>query len=248
MSNIESVIRQINKELVPQFESRLRERLASQDREWLIEQIVRLTLDAHSLREMDRRHLLAVKAARRQERMERVRKLAIDRAAVVSFIATYASHDRDYLIREGFLLASAPEKGTALLTAEFQTPAGCHLLQLAKDFLFALLFGDETTNTHLDRVQRELLTLAVPRDKADALDFMKATTELSAVGTWQDPELVSNDQRADNVLLEVEFGEIEGELVGDAIVRALMLINNLEINEQVLYARMINVEQTTLIV
>jgi hypothetical protein len=92
-----------------------------------------------------------------------------------------------------------------------------------------------------------LLTLAVPRDKADALDFMKATTELSALGTWQDPELVSNDQRADNVLLEVEFGEVEGELVGDGIIRSLSLINNLEINEQILYARMINVEQTTLI-
>jgi hypothetical protein len=87
----------------------------------------------------------------------------------------------------------------------------------------------------------------VPRDKAEAIDFMKATTELSALGSWQDPEFVSNDQRADNVLLEVEFGEIEGELVGDGIVRALSLINNLEINEQVLYARMINVEQTTLI-
>lgn len=248
MSNIESVVRQINKELVPQFESRLREQLASQDREWLIEQIVRLTLDAHSLREMDRRHVLATKAARRQARMERVRKLAIDRAAVVSFIATYASYDRDYLVREGFLLQSAPQKGTALVTAEFQTPAGRQLLQLAKDWLFALLFGDETTSTQLHRIQRELLTLAVPRDKADALDFMKAATEFGAVGTWQDPELVSNDQRADNVLLEVEFGEIEGELVGDGIVRAFSLINNLEINEQVLYARMINVEQTTLIV
>ena len=89
--------------------------------------------------------------------------------------------------------------------------------------------------------------MAVPRDKVDALDFMKATTELSALGTWQDPELVSNDQRADNVLLEVEFGEVEGELVGDGIVRTLSLINSLEINEQILYARMVNVEQTTLI-
>lgn len=87
----------------------------------------------------------------------------------------------------------------------------------------------------------------MPRDKAEALDFMKATTELSALGTWQDPEMVSNDQRADNVLLEVEYGEIDGELVGNGIARALSLINNLEINEQILYARMINVEQTTLI-
>jgi len=44
MPNIEHIIRQINKELVPQFEERLRPHLASQDREWLIEQIVRLTL------------------------------------------------------------------------------------------------------------------------------------------------------------------------------------------------------------
>ena len=89
--------------------------------------------------------------------------------------------------------------------------------------------------------------MTVPRDKVEALDFMKATTEMSALGTWQDPERVSNDQRADNTVLEVEYGEIDGELVGDGIVRTLSLINNLEINEQVLYARMINVEQTTLI-
>lgn len=54
-------------------------------------------------------------------------------------------------------------------------------------------------------------------------------------------------ERADNVLLEVEFGEVDGELVGHGIATALSLINNLEVNEQVLYARMINVEETTLI-
>jgi len=151
------------------------------------------------------------------------------------------------LIAERYLLTEAPQKGTALLTGEFRTPRGNDLLLYAKDFLFALLFGDEAANIQLQRTQRELLTLTLPREKAEALDFMKATTELSAFGTWQDPERVSNDQRADNVLLEVEFGEIEGELVGDGIVRALSLINSLEINEQILYARMINVEQTTLI-
>ena len=40
---------------------------------------------------------------------------------------------------------------------------------------------------------------------------------------------------------------VKGELVGDGIVRTLSLINSLEINEQILYARMVNVEQTTLI-
>ena len=35
--------------------------------------------------------------------------------------------------------------------------------------------------------------------------------------------------------------------LGRGIVLALTLINNLEVNEQVLYARMINVEETSLI-
>jgi hypothetical protein len=89
--------------------------------------------------------------------------------------------------------------------------------------------------------------LALPRAKAGALDFMRASTELAAAGTWQDPESVSNDERADNVLLEVQFGETADELVGRGIVAALSLINSLEVNEQILYARMINVEESTLI-
>ena len=60
--------------------------------------------------------------------------------------------------------------------------------------------------------------MALPRFKAGALDFMRASTELTAAGTWQDPDSVSNDERADNVLLEVQFGEIADELVGAGIV------------------------------
>jgi hypothetical protein len=247
MPNIETIVRRINRELVPQFETRLRTHLAGQDKDWLIEQVIRLTLDAHSLHEMDRRILQEAKARKRQERVVRLREAGLDRKVLRVFADRYSSYDRERLIAEGFLLAQAPPKGTDLLTDAFRTPKGNALLLEAKDLLFGLLFGDETTNTHLDRIQRELLTLTLPREKAEALDFMKATTELSALGTWQDPELVSNDQRADNTMLEVEYGEIEGELVGDGIVRTLSLINNLEINEQVLYARMINVEQTTLI-
>ena len=70
---------------------------------------------------------------------------------------------------------------------------------------------------------------------------------MSALGTWQDPRGAANDMQADNVVLQVEYGEIEGELVGNGIVLALGLINNLEINEEILYGRMENVEQTTLI-
>ena len=69
-----------------------------------------------------------------------------------------------------------------------------------------------------------------------------------AYGTWRDPQSVSSDERADNTLVIVEYGEVEGEWVGHGIVTALGLINNLEVNEQVLYARMENVEESTLIV
>jgi hypothetical protein len=247
MPSIESIVRAINRDLTPQFEERLRAILEQQDRAWLIDQIVRLTLDAHSLEEIDRRSEVEAKSRVRAERLTRVRALAVDRAVLEAFIAEHAHVGRDSLIGSGHLYADAPAKGTTLLTGEHRSSAGDALLTTAKDMLFALLFGDAATETHLDRIQQELLTLALPRHKAAALDFMRASTELAAAGTWQDPDSVSNDERAENVLLDVQFGEVEGELVGTGIVRALSLINNLEVNEQVLYARMINVEQTTLI-
>lgn len=247
MANIESILREINREIVPRFEAQLREQLADKDREWLIEQIVRLTLDAHSLQEIDRKVMQEAKAIKRQKRMERLREIGLDLADLKQFNTMYSKFTRTRLIAEGYLLAGVPEKGTDLISDRHRMDKGNALLQHAKDMLFGLLFGDAETNTSLTRIQQELLTLTVPRSKVEAIDFMKATTELSAYGTWQDPSSVSNDQRADNVLLEVEFGEVEGELVGHGIICALSLINNLEINEQVLYARMINVEETTLI-
>jgi hypothetical protein len=247
MTTIETIVRSINREFVPQFEERLRAILAEQEREWLIDQIVRLTLDAHSLEEIDRRVVVEAKARARAERLDRVRELGLDRPALEAFLAEHAGTTRDDLIARRHLAADAPAKGTALIVAKHRTATGEGLLVRAKDVLFALLFGDDTTNTHLDRIQEELLTMALPIAKAGALDFMRASTELTAAGTWQDPDSVSNDERAANVLLEVQFGEIAGELVGTGIVLCLSLINNLEVNEQILYARMINVEETTLI-
>lgn len=247
MTTIEGIVRSINRELVPSFEERLRAALADQDREWLIEQIVRLTLDAHSLEEIDRRTGADQKARARSERVARVRDMALDEPALKSFLAELRGATRDDLTARGFLLATAPAKGTALLTPDHRTSAGDALLLRAKDVLFGLLFGDASTNTGLERVQQELLTIALPESKAGALDFMRASTELAAAGTWQDPDSVSSDERAANILLEVQFGETASELVGVGIVTCLSLINNLEVNEQVLYARMMNVEETTLI-
>jgi hypothetical protein len=167
--------------------------------------------------------------------------------ALEAFLAEHGGVTRESLIADGRLRHEAPAKGTALITGEHRTETGDGLLTTAKDVLFVLLFGDDSLGCDLDRRSQELLTLAVPRFKAGALDFMRASTELAAAGTWQDPDSVSNDERADNVLIEVQYGEVDGELVGRGVVLALTLINNLEVNEQVLYARMINVEETSLI-
>jgi hypothetical protein len=247
MLNIDHIVRRINRELVPQFEEKLRSYLNEQDKEWLIEQIIRLTLDAHSLEAMDRKIKQELVARSRAERLARVKAIALNRPKLDAFLEQYAGLGRDGLIAQGFLLAAAPEKGTDLIRAEHRTDKGNELLQHSKDMLFALLFGDKSTATDFERHQQELLTLTMPRFKAEALDFMKATTELSALGTWQDPDSVSNDARADNVIFEVEYGEVEGELIGNGVIRTLSLINNLEVNEQILYARMINLEQSTLI-
>jgi hypothetical protein len=247
MATIEGIVRSIQRDLTPQFEERLRAVLAEQDRDWLIDQIVRLTLDAHSLEEIDRRSVVDAKARARAERLERVRAIALDAAVLEAFLAEFDGVTRERLIDADYLAADAPAKGTELLTAAHRTATGEALLQRAKDVLFGLLFGDVSTNTRLDRIQQELLTIAMPRAKATALDFMRASTEMSAAGTWQDPDSVSNDERADNVLIEVQYGEVEGERIGAGIIRALSLINNLEVNEQILYARMINLEESTLI-
>jgi hypothetical protein len=247
MPNIEAILRQIDKDLVPQFEEKLRAHLAEMDKEWLIEQIVRLTLDAHSLEEMDRKHIREEETKRRQERAERVKKLNLDEEKLREFANRYKGYNRERLIQESFLTSEAPPKGGDLITDEFRSKEGTDLLQLTKDMLFGFLFGDDSTNTRFRRTQRKLLTLTLPRMKSEALDFMKAATELSAQGTWQDPKGVANDMRADNVVLEIEYGELEGERIGDGVVTALKLINNLEINEEILYGRMENIEQSTLV-
>jgi hypothetical protein len=163
-------------------------------------------------------------AAERARRLEGVRELALDGRAAERFIAENGGRTREHLVAEGYINATALPNGTGLLTADDRRPAGQALLTHAKDVLFGLLFGDASTETAFDRVQQELLTLALPRKKAGALDFIRAATELSAAGTWQDPDNVSHDEHSDNVLLEVQFGETADELVGRGIVVALSLI------------------------
>ena len=246
MPNIESIVREINKDLIPQFEEKLRKYLAEQDKDWLIEQIIRLTLDAHSLEEKDRLHARDQENRRKQQRTKRVQDLNLDERKLGEFMNSYQGYTRERLIQEELLLPQAPTKGSELISDEFRTMEGNKLLQYAKDILSALLYGDES-NPQFRRTQRELLTLTVPRAKAEALNFMNARTELHATGTWQDANSGAFEKQLDNVVFEIEYGEMDGEKIGKGIIAALSLINDLEINEKLLYGRMEKIEQSTLV-
>ena len=243
---IEKIIREINKELLPEFKKKLRFHLETQDREWLIEQIIRLTIDQHSRQESDKKVLQEIKKQQRAERLARLQEMKLDKLKLANFINQYKSYSRVCLEEAGYLI-NPPIKGTDLITTKYRSAKGEALLLKAKDILFAILFGDESTYVKFERVQRELLTLTLPRFKAQTVDFMKATTEIDSLGFWQDPDNVSNDDRVENILFQVEYGEVATELLGHGIITTLNLINNLEVNEEILYARMINVEQSTLV-
>ena len=172
--------------------------------------------------------------------------MCLDDACLHAFIERCRPLTRERLEQDGYLI-DPPVKGAALIGAACRTPSGEALLGEAKDLLEALLFGDAALNVRLVRVQRELLTITVARPKVGAIAcLLRAATEIDAEGTWRDPEQVSHDDRAPNTLIEVEYGEVATEAVGRGIKLALRLINDLEINEQILYARMEDVEESTL--
>ncbi|MFF5210423.1 hypothetical protein [Streptosporangium sp. NPDC000396] len=180
-------------------------------------------------------------------RVARLRKLSLDEDSLSGYVGRYLSLDRFGLETRGYLL-DPPPKGAALITAEYRSPRGEILLREVKDVLYGLLLGGEEEGVRLTRVERELLTLTVPRAKAHAVAFvLRAATEFGAEGTWRDPRRIAGDDRAANTIFQIGYGEIAGERVGDAVSAALKLINNLEINERVLYGRVGNIEESTLI-
>ena len=54
MATIDDLARSIARDLSPEFERRLRDALAQQDREWLVDELVRLTLSRHRLEDLER--------------------------------------------------------------------------------------------------------------------------------------------------------------------------------------------------
>lgn len=168
----------------------------------------------------------------------------VTRSAATRFVDEFRHTSRDQLEDAG-LRGSAPAKGGRMLGASDRTTSGDELLARAKTTLVAVLSGDRPAC--LAAHHRELLTIVCPRAKQRAFDFLPVSTMYAAVGTWRDPGNSAHDECAPNVVFEVEYDETDDELIGDVVIAALRLINNLEVNEVVLYARMIDIEQSTLI-
>ncbi|UYQ60228.1 hypothetical protein [Streptomyces peucetius] len=251
MTEIGAIIQQVQQDMGDELRRRVRQALADRPRDWLVEQLIDLALAPALPGQRDVRAAAATEPEEEPEkdraaRSERIRALALDTEVLRRYVQGYSALDRDTLVARGLLLDPL-EKGAGLLGPEHRSAEGESLLTQAKDLLYALLFGDAEIGVHLDRVERELLTLTMPRSKAHAISFvLRAATEIGAAGTWRDPRGAANDDRAPNTLLQVEYGEIAEELVGNGIAACLRLINHLEVNEVVLYARMENVEESTL--
>ncbi|RBM19026.1 hypothetical protein [Streptomyces sp. PT12] len=230
MSGIQEIIGRIRQELDGELRERVLKELAGQPRAWLVDQLLTETLGP------------AAPAPAPRPGPGTVEHPCLDVAALAELVERYRALTREGMEAEG-LLIGPPAKGGELIGPERRSAAGAELLHEAKDMLHALLFGTPDDGVYLNRVGRESLTITVPRAKAHSIAFaLRAATETDAEGTWRAPASPPHDDRAPNTLLQVEYGEVTEELVGNGIAACLKVINNLEINEHVLYARMESVE------
>ncbi|WP_424183375.1 hypothetical protein ACOBQX_15325 [Actinokineospora sp. G85] len=238
MGQLTEIIEQTRQAAARQARADLRERLAGQPHDWLVDQLVdRLVAELG----------LVTGANSTVVDVHRVRAMRLDGQRLTEVVDRLSVVDRDRLAAAGALV-DVPAKGGPLIGATRRGAAAEELLCEAKDLLYALLFGGPDDGVALERVARELLTLTVPVAKLGVFAFLgAAATEIAAKGTWRDPGGAAHDSGAANTLVQVEYGETADESVGRGIIAALKVINELEVNEQILYARMSEVEESTLI-
>ena len=239
MNDISSIIKKAQDDLFPQLEAKIRAELELKDKDWLIDQIIYLTCERHSFHEQ-KQTLEYI-----QRRINRIRNKGYDNQSVIHFIERYQKVSRADLEAAGYLI-NPPHLGLATIETRHRTQEGESLLEEAQDMLYATLYGDASISVNLTRGQEELLTMILPQSKSETMSFLKAVTQVNALGTWKDPEGVSNDDQANNIGLQVEFGDNEKGTIGLAVFVALNLINLLQVNEQILYARMEKVARSSL--
>jgi hypothetical protein len=251
-NSLQDLLSTLDTELEGELESRLRAELETRDKAWLLEAMVQQILQDRHLHETSHRQLSrqarqVEPLAERRQRLDRIRSLGLDDNELRQTVERYRALSREALVAEGHLV-DPPHKGKEALGPEHRSATGQTLLQNAHDLLYALLFCDEGQGVRLNRVRRDFITVTLPSAKAGSLErFMLAVTEIQVAGTWLDPEGVSDDIGATNKILQVEFGDSADGLVCEALIATLTLINNLEVNEEILYARIEQLERSTLV-
>ena len=252
MSELQDLVTSLDEELDAEFEDRLRQALSGKSQDWLVDALVQQIhrdrhLEAAPQRQLARQAEHVEPLADRKRRVDRIRALGLDEVKLRETLARYESLHREALVSEGYLL-DPPHKGKEALTSQHRSAEGETLLREAHDLFYALLYCDERQGVRLTRARRDFLTVTLPSAKANSLErFMLAVTESRVAGTWLDPEGVSDDIGAINKILQVEFGDSADELVSKALIAVLRLINNLEVNEEILYARIERLERSTLV-
>lgn len=239
MDTINSIINKAQNELFPELEAKIRAELNTKDKDWLIDQIIYLTCERHSYHEQKNR------LQKLKNRLARIAKKEFTHQRILAFIEAYKNINRNDLLNSGFLI-SPPHLGLHKIETYQRSLRGEVLLEEACDILYVVLYGDASLNVNLHRTREEVLTIILPESKYEVFNFLKAVTETKITGTWNDPEEISNDDHTNNVGLQIEFRDTKEGTLGTAAFVALQLINLLETNEQILYARLEKVERSSL--
>lgn len=252
MDELQAIVSALDNEMEDELEGKLRDELETKDAPWLREALLEQILQERHLhrsaqRQLSREARQVEPRADRQRRLGRIRLSRLTDSKLRDTVARFRAWRRETLEAERYLL-DPPHKGKDALQPRHRSPQGETLLEQAHDLFYALLFCDERQGVLLPRVRRDFITVTLPSHKAGTLErFMLAVTEVQVAGTWLDPDGVSDDIGATNKILQVEFGDTRDGLVSDGLVAALQMINNLEVNEEILYARIEQLERSTLV-
>ena len=249
MKTAEQIMRDLRIELADELYQKMYDSLMEKDKTWLVEELIKQiakndegpTLGKQILKNINNDSL----ALEEDARMKRIHRLRLNEHKLQNLIDTY---NQIQVTRDEHCqyLIDPPMKGSELIFANQRTQDGNQLLEEVKDVLYALLYCSKQEKVDFKRVEHELLTVVLPRPKAHCMGFLRTVTEISSLGNWRDPEGKCTDTQASNSILEIQYGEVASERIGDGIIATLRLINELEVNEKVLYARMRNVEQSSL--
>ncbi|MFI8167966.1 hypothetical protein ACIGAN_16590 [Streptomyces sp. NPDC085931] len=144
-----------------------------------------------------------------------------DAAAWADRVARLAAWTPARLRAEGLLVAPPP-RGGPLIGPAHRSPAGDDVLREAKELLRALLLDEQWDGAGSG--PRAALTLTLPRDKAHTLAFLlRAASEIGTVGT------------AGHLLFRIAYAPTPE--TARALAVCLRLVNDLEVNEPLLYDR-----------